>query len=85
MKNKYDVIIAGGGPSGVTSAIAAARYGVSVLLIEQSSFLGGMATGGLVPEFCPYTDGEKIIHKGLAENPCQRPNPPSSRISNSSS
>lgn len=67
MKNKYDVIIAGGGPSGVTSAIAAARYGVSVLLIEQSGFLGGMATGGLVPEFCPYTDGEKIIHKGLAE------------------
>ncbi|MBE7038479.1 MAG: FAD-dependent oxidoreductase [Ruminococcaceae bacterium] len=67
MERKYDVIIAGGGPAGACAAIAAAREGVSVLLIEQSGFLGGMATGGLVPEFCPYTDGENIIHNGLAK------------------
>lgn len=67
MLNKYDVIVAGGGPAGCCAAIAAARENMKVLLVEQSGYLGGMATGGLVPEFCPYTDGEKIIHKGIAE------------------
>ncbi len=41
-----DVVVAGGGPGGVCAAIAAARTGVKVLLVEQLGFPGGMFTGG---------------------------------------
>ncbi len=65
--NEYDVIVAGGGPSGCAAAAASAREGKKTLLIESDGFLGGMATSGLVPAWCPFSDGEKIIYKGLAE------------------
>jgi len=51
----YDVIVAGGGLSGVAAAAAAAREGCRVLIAEQYGFLGGMATAGLVNPFMPYT------------------------------
>ncbi|MDR0697760.1 MAG: FAD-dependent oxidoreductase [Tannerella sp.] len=63
----YDVIIAGGGPSGCTAAAAAAREGARALLIESTGALGGMGTSGLLNAWCPFTDKEKIIYKGLAE------------------
>lgn len=50
----YDVIIAGGGLSGIATAIASAREGAKVLIIERYGFLGGMATAGLVNPFMPY-------------------------------
>lgn len=62
---KYDLIVAGGGPSGVAAAVSAARNGIKVLLIEQSGFLGGMATNASVPAFCPYSDGNKRIIGGI--------------------
>ena len=40
-----DVVIVGGGPAGFAAAIAAARQGVSVLLLERQYFLGGLFTG----------------------------------------
>ncbi len=43
-----DVVVVGGGPGGVGSAIAAARSGAKTVLIERYGHLGGMATGGLV-------------------------------------
>ena len=43
-----DVVVVGGGPGGVASAIAAARMGAKTVLIERYGHLGGMATGGLV-------------------------------------
>ncbi|MFQ5795912.1 MAG: FAD-dependent oxidoreductase, partial [Candidatus Bipolaricaulia bacterium] len=36
-----DVIVAGGGPAGLSAALAAAEAGARVLLIEQDPFLGG--------------------------------------------
>ena len=51
----WDVIVAGGGPGGVNAAVAAAKRGASVLLIERHGYLGGMATAGLVNPFMPYT------------------------------
>jgi len=48
MMKKYDVIVAGGGMSGVAAAVSAARHGMRVLLVEQTSMLGGLGTGGLM-------------------------------------
>ena len=63
----YDVIVAGGGPAGCAAATAAAQEGARVLLIESTGNLGGLGTSGMVPAWCPFTDGEKIIYRGLAE------------------
>lgn len=60
-----DVLVAGGGPAGVAAALAAARNGARVLLLEQRGFLGGMGTLALVPAFCPYTDKEKPVIRGI--------------------
>ena len=44
---KFDVAVIGGGPGGLSAAIAAAREGAKVLLVERSSVLGGAAASGL--------------------------------------
>lgn len=43
-----DVLVVGGGPAGTAAAIAAARTGASVWLIERYNHLGGLWTGGQV-------------------------------------
>lgn len=65
--DSWDVIVAGGGPSGCAAAIAAAREGAATLLIEGSGSLGGSGTSALVPAWCPFSDHEKIIYRGIAE------------------
>ena len=45
-REAVDVLIAGGGPAGCAAAIAAARRGLKVLLVERQSVLGGNATAG---------------------------------------
>ena len=67
LNDGWDVIVAGGGPSGCAAAVAAAREGARTLLIEATGCLGGMGTAGLVPAWCPFTDGERIVYGGLAE------------------
>lgn len=62
---EYDVIVIGGGPAGCAAAIAAARNGVSVLVIEASTALGGMATIGMVSKWAPFTDKQKVIYKSI--------------------
>lgn len=65
--DRWDVIVVGGGPAGCTAAISAAREGGKVLLIEATGQLGGMGTAGMVPAWCPFSDGKQIIYRGLAE------------------
>ncbi|MGJ4852135.1 FAD-dependent oxidoreductase [Bacillota bacterium Meth-B3] len=48
VSGRYDVLVAGGGPSGVCAAVAAAREGAKVALIERYGILGGMLTSGHV-------------------------------------
>lgn len=64
-EDRYEVIVAGGGPAGCTAAIAAAREGKKTLLIEATGCLGGMGTSGLVPAWCPFSDKENIVYAGL--------------------
>ena len=42
--SSYDIIIVGGGTSGVVSAIQSSRMGSKTLLVEESNWLGGMLT-----------------------------------------
>ena len=69
--SEFDVIVCGGGSAGICAAIAAAREGARVLLVERNGFLGGTATFGLVifgmygPEDQRLVDGipEEIIQE----------------------
>lgn len=44
---KTDVAVIGGGPGGIASAVAAARQGAKVLLVERQGYLGGNLGSGL--------------------------------------
>ena len=58
---KYDVLIVGGGTSGTSAAIQAARSGANVLLLEEHEWLGGMLTSAGVSA----TDGCYGLKGGL--------------------
>jgi hypothetical protein len=63
-----DVLVVGGGPSGTAAAVAAARMGADVALLERYNHLGGLSTGGLVIWIDRMTDwsGQHVI-RGFAE------------------
>ncbi|MBE7037600.1 MAG: FAD-dependent oxidoreductase [Ruminococcaceae bacterium] len=67
-KENYDVIVVGGGIAGVSAAVSASRGGASVLLIEKSILLGGLATSGLISWYEPLCDscGKQMIG-GISE------------------
>ena len=46
--HETDVVVVGGGPAGFAAAIAAARTGAKVALVERSGSLGGLFTNGMV-------------------------------------
>jgi len=48
---RYDVVVVGGGTSGAPAAIAAARQGASVLVVEYQHGLGGVSTLGLIGKY----------------------------------
>ena len=51
---KYDIIVVGGGFSGVMAAMATAREGLNTLLVEKGNALGGAAVNMLVNPFMDY-------------------------------
>lgn len=68
VRGSYDVAVAGGGIAGVSAALAAARLGKKVILIERMFSLGGLATLGLVTIYLPLCDGcGNQVSFGLAE------------------
>ncbi|MDR2615564.1 MAG: FAD-dependent oxidoreductase [Oscillospiraceae bacterium] len=63
-----DVLVVGGGIAGIAAAIAAARRGARVTLIEREYTLGGLATLGLITIYLPLCDGMgRQVCFGLAE------------------
>lgn len=52
-----DVAVCGGGFAGIAAALAAARRGADVMLIEREYALGGLGTLGLVTIYLPICDG----------------------------
>ena len=66
--HECDVLVAGGGIAGVSAAIAAARQGAKVILLEKQFMLGGLATAGLITIYLPLCDGKgNQVSFGLAE------------------
>ena len=61
-----DVVVAGGGPSGICAALAAARLGSNVLLVERDASLGGEATHFL-PFGTFHTASDRQIVEGIPE------------------
>ncbi|MHB9132797.1 MAG: FAD-dependent oxidoreductase [Armatimonadota bacterium] len=65
LRREVDVLVVGGGPAGIAAAVAAARQGASVALVEGQACLGGMGTAGLVPYFCGNSDGVRTLAEGV--------------------
>ena len=62
------VLVIGGGPAGFAAAVAAAREGVEVTLVERYGCLGGLSTGGLVIWIDRMTDWDgKLVVGGIAQ------------------
>jgi len=73
----YDIVVAGGGPAGIGAAIAAAKQGMSVLLIEGNGCLGGTSIAGALPFFLGAMTGSipypEMLEKGLQYRDLPRP------------
>ncbi len=64
---KFDVIIIGGGLSGITSFIDLSRKKLNVLLLEKSSYLGGRAFSFPDPSSNEYIDNGQHVIVGACE------------------
>jgi hypothetical protein len=68
VRERFDVVVLGGGVAGCAAALAARRGGCRTLLIEKSVVLGGLATGGHVATYLPLCDGRgNKVTAGIAE------------------
>lgn len=62
-----DVLIVGGGVSGMIAAVAAARTGAKTLLVESNAFFGGTATASMVPQFFALYHNEEPVVSGIPQ------------------
>jgi ribulose 1,5-bisphosphate synthetase/thiazole synthase len=69
---RTDIIVAGGGPAGFCTAVAAARAGARVVLIERGPFLGGTATGAMVASFMGFYWRDLLVGGGIGHEVTQQ-------------
>jgi len=63
-----EVLVVGGGPAGFAAAVAAAREGADVTLVERYGCLGGLSTGGLVIWIDRMTDWQgNLVVNGIGK------------------
>ena len=55
--DKYDVIIIGGGPAGLTAGLYSSRAGLKSLLLEQGLFGGQMVNAALIENYPGFPEG----------------------------
>lgn len=68
VRRSCKTLVAGGGIAGIAAALAAARNGSKVILVEKNYLLGGLATSGLVTIYLPLCDGKGTqVSFGIAE------------------
>ena len=65
VEKDYDVVVLGGGPSGLMAAAAAAKAGASRALLVESGVFGGMATAGLVARISVFRYNDELVVGGL--------------------
>ncbi len=65
VKEETDVLIVGGGPAGLGAAVAAARQGSKVILLEKRGFLGGNITASYVETCNHFLYGTDIKPSGI--------------------
>ena len=65
IKKEVDILVVGGGPAGIGAAIAAARSGNSVMLLEKRGFLGGNITGSYVETCNHFLHGTNFKANGV--------------------
>jgi hypothetical protein len=68
LRSEYDVIVVGAGIAGISAAVKAGRAGVSVLLVEQYGFVGGMSTAGMVSPFMKHSVNGEVLVRGVFED-----------------
>ena len=85
VKAETQVLVIGGGSAGVSAAVAAARQGAEVILVERLGYLGGLASGGMIILLLTLDDGrgrqvvgglcqevtERLDQRGAAQFPSQ--------------
>lgn len=64
---KSEVLVCGGGPSGVCAAIGSARTGAGTLLVERYGFFGGTATAALVGPMQTFHAGKEQVVEGIPQ------------------
>src|SRR5262249_37918214 len=73
VRAETEVLVIGGGSAGVSAAVAAARNGVEVILVERLGYLGGLATGGLIILLLTLDDGRgRQVVGGLCQEVTER-------------
>ena len=73
VKAETEVLVIGGGSAGVSAAVAAARNGADVILVERLGYLGGLATGGLIILLLTLDDGRgRQVIGGLCQEVTER-------------
>lgn len=92
VKKKVDIVVIGGGPAGVASAVYASRNGAKTLLVESYGIVGGMATIGLMNPWSGEASGgftREILeelncdfphHDNNPEGPNRRYNPEEAKM-----
>ncbi len=66
-RNRWDVIVVGGGVAGWVAGVAAARNGAETIVVERYGFPGGTATAGLVGPWMRYTSDTEQLIMGIFE------------------
>ena len=74
-----EIVVIGGGPAGIAAAVAAARHGAEVILLERWPSVGGQATNALV-NIWHTSDRVKQVIYGIVQEAIDRAGPDITRF-----